>query len=213
MLAEKSSTEMTEPHESSSDLRTLLDAARCGQASAAEQLLPLVYDELRALAASFLAQERPAHTLQPTALVHEAYIKLIASNTPAWEGRSHFFAVAAKAMRQILMNHSRDRKAAKRGGALQRVTLDEAVIRDTPGGSPRHEPSASEIDLEALDTALTDLERIDERQCRIVEMRFFGGMTVEETASVLDLSERTVQLEWRMAKARLKTALIRAGAN
>lgn len=192
---------MTAYEPSGHEITCLLAAAGRGEGSAADRLLPLVYEHLRALAASFLAQDRPAHTLQPTALVHEAYLKLVGADHVRWEGRSHFFAVAAKAMRQILLNHARDRQAAKRGGAGRRVTLHDAAA-----------PSSDvDVDLEALDVALTELERVDERQSRIVEMRFFGGMSVEDTAEVLGLSERTVQLEWRMAKARMKTYLNRLG--
>lgn len=192
---------MTASGPTGKEITSLLEAAGRGEGSAADRLLPLVYDRLRALAASFMAQDRPAHTLQPTALVHEAYIKLVGADHVQWEGRSHFFAVAAKAMRQILMNHARDRQAAKRGGAGRRVTLHDVTAPSTD----------AEVDLEALDAALTELERVDDRQSRIVEMRFFGGMTVEDTAEVLGLSERTVQLEWRMAKARMKTYLDRLG--
>ncbi len=179
----------------------LLLAAGQGRPSAAEQLLPIVYEELRALAGSFLARQHPAHTLQPTALVHEAYIKLVGAQNPEWNGRAHFFAVAARAMRQILINHARDRNAVKRGGAARRVTLHDAAAAS---------PDA-EVDLEALDSALAELERVDRRQSQIVEMRFFGGMSIEDTAEVLGLSERTIQLEWRMAKARMKVYLDRLG--
>jgi RNA polymerase sigma factor (TIGR02999 family) len=188
---------MPERQANPDDVTALLSAAGQGSGTASEQLMALVYEELRLLAGSYLAAERQSHTLQPTALVHEAFLKLVGNREIAWEGRSHFFAVAAKAMRQILMNHARNRGTLKRGGLAQRVTLDQAV-------APL---SSAEVDLEALDQALTELERIDERQCRIVELRFFGGMSVDDTARVLDLSPRTVQLEWRMAKARLKTML------
>ncbi|MBX3396769.1 MAG: sigma-70 family RNA polymerase sigma factor [Phycisphaerae bacterium] len=183
------------------EITCLLEAAGRGESSAAERLLPLVYERLRALAASYLAQDRPGHTLQPTALVHEAYLKLVGSENIQWEGRSHFFSVAAKAMRQILMNHARDRRAFKRGGLGERVTLHDAQASS----------SDIDVDLERLDGALTELERVDPRQSRVVELRFFGGMTIEDTAAVMGLSERTIQLEWRMAKARLKTYL--DGAN
>ena len=163
-----------------------------GDEQAAARLLPLVYEELRALAASFFARQTPGHTLQPTALVHEAYVKLAGSDVE-WEGRAHFFAVAARAMRQILMNHARDKSAAKRGGGWGRITLDDAV---TPPGS-----TSSEIDLLALDEALTGLGALSERQAQVVELRFFGGLTIAEAAHVLGVGTTTVEDDWHMAKA------------
>ncbi len=180
------------------DVTAMLDLIGRGEASP-DELLPVVYRELRALAGSVFRGQRADHTLQPTALVHEVYVRLVDRATPAgpWEGRRHFFAVAAKAMRQILINHAEKQRAAKRGGDWQRVTL--AAV-DTPGG-------ARDIDLLALDEALTALERLDERQCRIVELRYFAGLTVEETAEVLEVSPRTVQLDWRMARVWLQDRL------
>jgi RNA polymerase sigma-70 factor (ECF subfamily) len=176
-----------------------------GRSSAVHQLLPLVYDELREMAASFFRHQRSDHTLQPTALVHEAYAKLLGaaegemSGSARWNTRAHFFAVAAKAMRQILANHARDRKAAKRGGSWQRVTLSEAV-------SPT---SDRDTDLTVLDEALEKLSALDERQGRIVELRFFAEMTEEEIAHVLGVSVSTVEREWRMARAWLSVELRR----
>ena len=185
----------------SGQVTRLLEEAQSGRASAAQQLLPLVYDELRALAASMFRGQRGHHTLQPTALVHEAYAKMVKSGDSSgqaqWTGRAHFFAVAAKAMRQVLANHARDRRAAKRGGEWQRVTLSEHVT-----------PSASrDFDLLALDEALEALGALDERQGRIVELRFFADMTVEEIAHVLGVSVSTVEREWRMARALLSARL------
>lgn len=180
----------------------LLEAARDGRASAADQLLPLVYDELRALAGSFFRGQRRDHTLQPTALVHEAYARMVkptgeVSGEDHWTGRAHFFAVAAKAMRQVLANHARDRRAAKRGGDWRRVTLSDHF---TP-------TSKKDIDLIALDEALENLAALDPRQARIVELRFFAEMTVEEIAHVLEVSVSTVEREWRMARAWLSAQL------
>jgi len=201
---------MTKPSNSSSldsaqrQVTLLLDRAGEGQGSAVDQLLPLVYDELRALASSFFRGQRPDHTLQPTALVHEAYAKMVKppasspeSGAARWNGRAHFFAVAATAMRQILANHARDRRAAKRGGDWHRITLSDQL---TP-------TAGRDFDLVALDDALGALALLDERQSRIVELRFFGEMTVEEIAHVLNISVSTVEREWRMARAWLSGRL------
>ncbi len=174
-------------------------AGCAGDERAAARLLPLVYDELRALAGSFFARQTPGHTLQPTALVHEAYLKLTGREGARWEGRAHFFAVAARAMRQILMNHARDKAAAKRGGGWTRITLDEAV---TPPGS-----TDRQIDLLALDEAMTTLATLSERQARVIELRFFAGLTIAETAHVLGLGTTTVEDDWQLAKAWLAREL------
>ena len=169
-----------------------------GDDAAAGRLLPLVYDELRGLARSYFARQSPGHTLQPTALVHEAWVKL-AGHDGAWTGRAHFFAVAARAMRQVLMNHARDRNAAKRGGGCDRITLDEAV---TPvAGAGR------EVDLLALDEALERLSHRSERQARVIELRFFGGLTIPEAAHVLGVGTTTVEDDWHFAKAWLAREL------
>lgn len=167
--------------------------------AAAAALLPLVYDQLRALAASYFSRQPVGHTLQPTALVHEAYLKLAGGENAQWESRAHFFAVAARAMRQILMNHARDKAAAKRGGGWHKITLDEAV---TPPGS-----ASREIDLIALDEALDKLGGLSERQARIIELRYFGGLTIDETAHVLGLGTTTVEDDWHLAKAWLRREL------
>lgn len=177
--------------EASESITELLVQVGQGRRSAAEQLMPLVYDQLRALARSFFAAQRPNHTLEPTALVHEAFLRLVGPSQTDWTGRAHFFAVAAKAMRQILINHAEAKQAAKRGGGWQRITLSEAV----------HESGDREVELLALNEALSSLEEMDERQARVVELRFFGGLTVEEAAEVLKVAPRTIELDWRMAKA------------
>lgn len=177
----------------------MLSDMQSGHRSAAEQLLPLVYDELRGLADRFLRRERRDHTLQPTALVHEAYLRLVHQDRVQWQGRAHFYAVAAQAMRRILINHARARDANKRGGERERVTLCDGNLPPSDHDSIR---SFSEpVDLLALNDALHRLERMDERQCRVVELRFFGGLTVEEAAEALGISQRLVKLDWKMARA------------
>lgn len=165
--------------------------------SAATELLPMVYDEMRALAGSFFRQQSADHTLQPTALVHEAYLRLVGRGDVEWRSRAHFLAVAAKAMRQILVNHAVSKKADKRGGDWNRVTLCES------------DPAANEstVDLEALNEALKRLEDLDDRQVRIVEMRYFAGLSMEEIAHVLGLSLSAVEKDWRMARNWLKREL------
>jgi len=162
-----------------------------GDGAAAERLLPLVYDELRRVAAGYLRRERPDHTLQPTALVHEAYLRLIDQTRVDWKNRAHFCAVASDMMRRILVDHARKHQAVKRGGGETRISLDEAVSF----------PREAEIDVLAVDEALLDLARLDPQQGRLVELRFFGGLTLDETAEVMGLSRSTVQREWNMAKA------------
>ncbi len=186
------------PSSSPDNVTQVLARVARGDDSAVAALLPVVYDSLRALAGSFFRQERADHTLQPTALVHEAYVRLLGSVDSNWEGRAHFFAVAAKAMRQILADHARGKKAAKRGGPdRKRITLSGLK---TP-------PVDSQIDIVALEDALTKLGRIDQRQCRIVELRFLAGLNVDDTAHVLKISAPTVKREWRMARAWLRREL------
>jgi RNA polymerase sigma factor (TIGR02999 family) len=155
------------------------------------ELLPLVYDELRRLAANYLRRERPGHTLQPTALVHEAYLRMVDQSQVHWQNRAHFLGVAAQMMRRILVDHARGQKAEKRGGEMQKLSLDENI--DVSG-----ERAA---DLVALDEALQRLAEFDPQKARVVELRFFGGLSVEETAEVLGVSAPTVKRQWRMAKA------------
>ena len=178
--------------------RVLSELGR-GDASAAQRLLPLVYDELRALAGAHFRRQEADHTLQPTALVHEAFLRLVDQTSVEWNDRPHFFAVAATAMRQILIDHARRRRAAKRGGQMQRVTLDAA-------GTP---PTESPIDLIALDDALAALAALDERKHQVVVMRFFGGLSVDEVANVLEVSKTTVESDWRSARAWLGVRLER----
>ena len=177
------------------DVTGLLRRWNEGDPGALEILMPLVYGELRRLAGHYLHVERPDHTLQPTALVHEAYLRLVDQNRVAWQNRAHFFGIAAQMMRRILVDHGRRRKAAKRDGATLRVgqAIEDSV------GRPDRDP-----ELLALDEALTELERLDPRQARVVELRFFGGLSVEETAEVTGLSPATVKREWRTARAWLR---------
>ena len=160
-------------------------------------LLTLVYDELRKIAAQYLRKENSGHTLQPTALVHEAYMKLVDISDINWQDRAHFFAVSANVMRHILVDHARAKLAEKRGGDAQRIELDDAI-------SLSNEPN---VDLLAVDEALNELANFDEQQSRIVELRFFGGLTIEETAHVVGISPATVKREWAMAKAWLHRKL------
>lgn len=163
-----------------------------GNQKALDDLTPLVYRELRQLAAGYLRKERPGHTLQPTALVHEAYARLVDQTNPTWQSRSHFFGVAARLMRQILVDHARRKHAGKRAGV--QVPFNEAV-------SFRAERSR---DLVALDSGLTELEKIDPRKCKTVELRYFGGLSMEEIAHTLEVSEITVRRDLRMAEAWLR---------
>jgi RNA polymerase sigma factor (TIGR02999 family) len=168
-----------------------------GRNGALEDLLPLVYAELRRLAAQRLRLERPDHTLQPTALVHEVYIRLVDQRRVRWQNRAHFYGVAAHVMRRILVDRARARKADKRGAGLERVTL---VDDKTPG-------STRDVDVLALDDALTRLATLDPQQERIVELRYFGGLTLDETAEVIGISTATVKREWAIARAWLRAEL------
>lgn len=172
-------------------------------------LMPLVYDELRRIAAGYIRRERPGQTLQATALVNEAFVRLAAERARHFENRTHFLAIAALSMRQILVQRARARHAVKRGGAPQRVTLDEARLGDiaVAGFSRLGESRPGTIDVEALDEALTRLAAFDAEQARIVELRYFGGLTVEEVAEVVGVSPATVKRQWAMARAWLKRAL------
>jgi RNA polymerase sigma factor (TIGR02999 family) len=177
---------MTEPTE----VTRLLLEWRDGNQDAASKLIPIVYDELRRLASHYLAHERPGHTLQPTALVHEAYLKLVEQKGGSWQDRAHFFAVAAQTMRHLLVDHARAKKTGKRGGGLQRVEVENVTL-----------PVAEAEEVVALDEALTRLKDLDACQANVVELRYFGGLSVQEVAEVLGISERTVRREWTMAKA------------
>lgn len=165
-----------------------------GDQGAREALIPLVYDELRRLARRFLRRERPDHTLQSAALVNEAYLRLIRQDRPQWQNRAHFFGVAAQLMRHILVDHARNRAAAKRGAGAPRLTLDPDVAL----------PRTRDVDLVALDDALNQLAALDPQQSRLVELRFFGGLSIEETSVVLSVSPATVKREWATARAWLQ---------
>ncbi len=175
----------------SHDITQLLVRASAGEQRAVDVLLPVVYDELRRIAERCLRRERPDHTLQTTALVHEAYMKLVDQRQAQWQNRAHFYAIAAQAMRRILVNHAKGVNRVKRGGKRGRVPLDESVAV-TP------EP---DIDLVALDEALSRLAELDSRKSKLVELRFFGGMSIEETAEVLGIAPATVKRDWNFAKA------------
>lgn len=181
------------PHEAT---RLLADIGM-GDRSAVEKLMPIVYDELRSLAGAFMRKERSNHTLQPTALVHEAFMRLLGNTEPHYRDRKHFLAVAATAMRRVLVNHAIAQKTAKRSLGTPTVQFNDS---DSP-------TSARDVDTLALDEALTDLSLLDQRKARIVELRFFGGMTVHEVADVVEVSISTVEADWRMARAWLSKAL------
>jgi len=177
-----------------SDVTQLLRKWNEGDRAALDQLMPVVYQELRKLASGYLREERPDHTLQPTALINEAYLRLVKQDFPEWQSRKHFYGVAAHLMRQILVEHARGRAAAKRGAGAQKLSLDEAPIFSQERAA----------DLVALDDALTALADLDERKARVVELRYFGGLSVEEVAGALDISVATVGREMRMAQAWLR---------
>ena len=179
---------MSSPNQT--DVTFLLNAVGAGDETAPEKLLPLVYDDLRRLAGAYLQNEHNANTLQATALVHEAYIRLVDWENVSWQNRAHFFSVAANVMRKILVDHARSKKAQKRDFG-QRIELNEAVSFS----------QKKEIDVLKLEEALETLEKVDRRQAKIVELRFFGGLSIEETAYVLEVSETTVRREWTFAKA------------
>ena len=178
----------------------LLIRFRQGDRLAEAELIPLVYHELRRLASRYLNRERGDHTLQPTALVHEAFIRMVNEDQPPWQNRAHFFGVAARLMRQILVDHARRRQSLKRGGSRERTDLDEEFRMYSP------EKSA---DLLALDEALARLAYQDERQSRVVEMEYFVGLDIDDIAKVLDISPRTVKRDWTMAKAWLHQEMTR----
>jgi RNA polymerase sigma factor (TIGR02999 family) len=183
----------------STEIDLLLDQYRDGHAEGFEKLMSLVYDDLRKLAAWQLQSERPDHTLQPTALVHEAYLKLAAQNPVEWQNKAHFFALAAQVMRRILVDYARTRQREKRGGPRTKISLDDALHLNSP----------SDPELIALDDALSALAEKDPRKSLIVELRYFGGLSIEETAEALDVSSTTVKREWTMAKAWLRREMRR----
>ena len=169
-----------------------LQNVKRGDPGALDRLLPVVYGEMRRLAARYLRNERDGHTLQPTALANEAYLKLVGLRDFPWQNRAHFMGMAARAMRSILVDHARRRKAQKRGGGMAPVPLDTSAV--LAGGPPV-------VAFDDLDRALIDLARLSERQAQVVELRFFGGLTIEETAEVLDISAVTVKRDWTFARA------------
>ena len=190
---------MVEP--SSPQVTRLLLAWGQGEQTALEKLIPLVHAELRRMARRYMARERTGHTLQTTALVNEAFLKLVDSRQVNWQNRTHFFAISAQLMRRILVDYARARGYQKRGGGAQKVTLDEALI-----GTPERGQ-----DLVALDDALKALAEVDLRKSKVVELRFFGGLSVEETAEVLKVSQDTILRDWRLAKSWLRREVGKAG--
>jgi RNA polymerase sigma factor (TIGR02999 family) len=177
--------------DSQNQVTLLLSRWRAGDREALDALMPLVYEELRRLARHYLQLERPDHTLQSTALVHEAYVRLLGQNPPEWKGRAHFFGVAAKLMRQILVDHARTRHAAKRGGNSLKLTLTDGLLGR----------KGKDLDLLALDDALNNLAKLSPQQSDIVELRFFSGLTIEDTSEVLGVSPATVKRNWTTARA------------
>jgi len=181
----------------SNGVTELLHRWNQGDREAMDRLMPIVYDELRRLAAGYLKAERPGHTLQPTALVHEAYLRLVRQDRVEWQNRAHFFGIAARMMRRVLVDHARRRQAEKRDSGGFRLTIQVGYVLEVP----------RDPELLELYQALGRLERLDADQARVVELRFFGGLTVEETATVLGISTATVKREWRTAKAFLRTEI------
>jgi RNA polymerase sigma factor (TIGR02999 family) len=183
----------------SKDITTLLMQWSNGDSSALDELTPLVYDALRQLAARALRHERPGHTLQPTALVHEAYLKLVDQTRIQWQDRDHFFAITSQVIRRVLVSYARNRNASKRGGGSTVVALDESMT-PSPG---------RDVDLIALDDALKTLSKMDPQQARIIELRYFGGLSIESTAQMLGISTSTVSRDWTLARAWLQRELTR----
>jgi RNA polymerase sigma factor (TIGR02999 family) len=183
--------------ESAQNITQLLKDWGEGNQGVLDELMPMVYDELRRQAARHLRKERPNHTLQTTALIHEAYLKLIGQEVN-WQNRAHFFAIASQAMRRILVDHARTRHREKRGGVGENLPLEEALAAGAEG---------KRLDLVELDEALTRLAKLDERQAKIVELRYFSGLSIDETAEVLGVSNSTVRADWTMAKAWLKNEI------
>jgi len=178
--------------DNSQQITQLLKQWSDGDAEVLDDLMPLVYVELRRQASGYLRRERSNHTLQPTALINEVYLKLIDQRDVKWQNRAHFFAIAAQAMRRILVDYARERKREKRGGAAENLPLDEALTIVSQEKS---------VDLVALDEALDKLAQFDERQAKVVELRYFSGLSIDETAEVLGVSNVTIRRDWNMAKA------------
>jgi RNA polymerase sigma-70 factor, ECF subfamily len=184
------------------DITRLLVDWSAGRREALDQLMPVIYQELHKIAGSYLRRERAEHTLQPTALIHEAYLRLVGPNVPSFRSRSHFYGVAAHMMRQILVEHARTRGAAKRGGGERKVSLDDVTLFS----------AERTADLVALDDALTTLGAFDERKGKVIELRFFGGLSLDETAEALGVSVATITRELRLAQAWLQRELDRTGS-
>lgn len=183
----------------SQNITLLLQRIGKGNENAPDELLSAVYEELRRLAYGYMAKERGDHTLQPTALVHEAYIQLVGWENVTWQNRAHFFAVAARIMRHVLIEHARRKKSTKRGGGWQKIVLDEAISFPSQG--------RKEFDVLEINEAMDALSELDARQGQIVELKFFGGLTDEETAHAIGVSAKTIQREWALAKAWLRRRL------
>jgi len=194
---------MTEPSGAGADLPRLLAEASEGKREALDALLPLVYDELHRQAAAYMRRERPGHTIQATALVHEAYLRLMNEPNTRWQSRAHFCAIAANSMRQILVERARARGRLKRAGGQQRITLSDAIAAVPASGAT--------VDVEVLDAALSRLAELDPPLARLVEVRFFGGLSIEEAAEVLGVSPATVKRHWATARAWLKREMRGAG--
>lgn len=190
------------------DITQLLLRWRGGERAALDSLLPLVYQELRAMALRHLRRERSAHTLQRTALVHEAFLKLVDHANVDWQGRAQFFAIASQAMRRILVDHARRRSARKRGVRAEHIDMDQLLLAEDDD-RPRSDnsPLETHVDFEAIDGALRKLEALDADQGRLVELRFFGGLSIEETAQVVGMSSASVKREWALARAWLQREL------
>lgn len=186
----------------SNQVTELLVRWRGGDKEALDSLMPLVYGELRRIAQHYLNNERSGHTLQSTALVHEAYVRLAHQDLPQWQNRAHFFAVAAQLMRQILVDYARSHRASKRGGDVYKLALDDA----------EEQPQAADLDIVALDDALKTLALMDAQQSKVVELKFFGGLSIEDTAEVLGISPSTVKRDWVTARAWLYRELDRSAA-
>ena len=177
-----------------SEVTRIIEAVSNGKASATDDLLPLIYEDLRRIASSRLVHESPDHTLQPTALVHEAYMRLVGANSDTWENRSHFFGAASEAMRRILVDHARSKKRQKRGGGYRKLNLDDFELQ---------EKSVAD-ELLALDVALSELELLDKEKAELVKLRFFGGMKLSEAAELLGIPRRTADRYWAYARAWLQ---------
>jgi RNA polymerase sigma-70 factor (ECF subfamily) len=206
METAREATVPADPRDRVTDIVSGLEADAATARVSAEELFPLVYDELRRLAGSFMAREPVGHTLQPTALVHEAYLKLVDQTRTGFTGRTHFLAVGAQVMRRLLIDHARKRAALKRGLGWRRVTLGFSA-------DPSIAEALSAEELLSIDAALNALAELDERQARIVTLRFFGGLNVEEVAEAVGVSKRTVESDWRHARAWLRVELSRGGSS